>query len=706
MRLTDFILLSDSLPELFILLNGDGDICAVNRSAQKFLEMPARQLIGQNLASLTDMNTEKMESMLRVWRRSRDPIPAVIKWNTISKDKRSGMQCQGFLLQPRTDDDEVQVVLRCEHRHSIARDFVGLNRELEHHKALLQKLMHNRETLEKEHERAVVTLSSIGDAVITTDASGNVEFLNPVAESLTGWTTSDAAALPITGVFNIVNEITRRPVSDPVSRCLREGLTVGLANHTLLLSRDGTEYIIEDSAAPIHGRNGDILGAVLVFRDITGDRLAQRQLEYLAQHDTLTGLKNRYYFEQKLEHVVDLASRDRHHAALIYIDLDQFKIINDTAGHAAGDDLLVEVGRRFNHRVRQGDVLARLGGDEFGVILYNIEPDQLPFITKGYLEALSGFNFNWDGSIFDVTCSIGSVMITGDISSPAEAMRQADIACYISKDSGRSRYHVYRKDDEQSVGALGEMHIVRGLHNALSVDDFVLHYQPIKDLQSDTITIYEALLRLKHSDGSLVRPANFIPVAERHGIMAEIDYWVIDNLLQLLLDHSNLDRHPDISINLSGYSMVDNKILNRLETFADNHPDAARKVILEVTETHAITQLERASTFLKKLRSKGIRFALDDFGTGFSSLSYLKHLPVDYVKIDGTFVRDIVDDPSDQALVRSVNHIAHALGKKTIAEYVENRGILTLLTQIGVDMVQGYDIGKPGPEYKLNQTTG
>lgn len=693
-----FLQLADTLPEALILLDTSGKILVANRKAANFLQLDAGAIAGRQLAGFLQSSEHDLQEAIRLWSRSRMPIPAAIRWQHVPETEVPNIQCQGFLLQPAVDGGKALLVLRCVIGRSFVRKFKELSDELERQKSLLRKLNASRTALEQEHERAVVTLHSIGDAVITTDKQGRVEYLNPVAEQLTAWQCDQAAGQEIEKVFYIINEVTRQPAADPVRRCLSEGRIVGLANHTALISREGDEYIIEDSASPIRDRYGNILGVVLVFHDVTGDHLAQRQLEYLAQHDTLTGLKNRYYFEQQLEQAVKLASRGEYVSALIYIDLDQFKIVNDSAGHAAGDELLVEAARRFNERTRKGDILARLGGDEFGVILEGTNAAKLEKIAESYNQALEGFKFHWDGGEYEVTCSIGCIVIDEKITTPAEALRQCDIACYVAKHKGRNRCHIYTEEDEHAISMLGEMSVVKEIKAALENDRFELHFQPIKCLSDNAVVIHEALLRLVQKDGSLTSPGNFIPIAERYGLMVHVDTWVVGYAIQILKEKCENGNSTQITVNLSGASLGDNSMLNVLKTFARENPLAAKCLILEITETVAVTHIDKASLFIKELRELGIRFALDDFGTGFSSFSYLKHLPVDFVKIDGTFVRDIANDPVDQAMVRSINHIAHSLDKLTVAEFVENEEILDILKAIGVDMVQGYHIGRPGAE--------
>ncbi|MDH5181450.1 MAG: EAL domain-containing protein [Gammaproteobacteria bacterium] len=698
MHAADFLLLANALPEALMLLRANGEIIAANAASGKFLGVEHNALPGRMLGDFVTTPADELSRTLRNWSRSRSAVPASLRWKNLP-EKSHSWRCQGFMLLPATQNEFAQLILRCIPGMTPASEFLALNRELEKQQTVLRKLLQSREELEREHELALVTLRSIGDAVITTDSKMVVDFLNPIAEMLTGWMSGEAKGRPLLEVFNIVDEITLKPAMNPVERCLQEGRIVGLANHTVLISREGTEYSIEDSAAPIRDRRGLILGVVLVFRDVTSDRMVQRRLEYLAQHDTLTGLNNRHSFEQQLEHVVQLAKRGKQRYALFYIDLDQFKIINDTAGHAAGDGLLKEVAHLFAGRLRQGDTLARLGGDEFGVLLENVAPENLETIAQSYINCLQDFRFGWDGADFDITPSVGVAIIDANTTSAAETLREADIACYVAKRSGRNRHHIYSHDDEAQLDTVGELSVVNELRSALTENNFKLFFQPIVELATGNIVLHEVLLRLqRNSDTSLLAPGSFIPVAERYGLMPMIDLWVVKAAVHLLQEKLQQGKRLPLTINLSGMSFGDTEILKFMREALQQEPNLAGLIMIEVTETAAVRHIDKAIEFMRELGKLGVRFALDDFGTGFSSFAYLKHLPVDYLKIDGTFVRDILVDPVDQAMVRSINHIAHSLGKLTVAEFVENEEMLQYLREIGVDMVQGYHIGRPGPE--------
>ena len=549
-----------------------------------------------------------------------------------------------------------------------------------------------------EKERALVTLQSIGDAVITTDIEGRVEFLNPVAEALTGWSNSDARGVSLPRVFKIVNEFTRLPVESPVDKVLREGIIVGLANHTVLIARNGREYAIEDSAAPIRARDGRILGVVLVFHDVSEKRKLTHQLSHQARHDALTGLINRSEFESQLEELLDSATNQLKQHALLYLDLDQFKVVNDTCGHGAGDELLRQLTAHIQRKVRESDTFARLGGDEFGVLLENCPLDQALRVATILLDEVRIFRFIWLDKTFAVGVSIGLVAITEASGNSANVLAAADTACYAAKDKGRNRVQVYSPDDSEMAERHGEMHWVARIAKAFEEDRFQLHYQPIVPVQEaaqNKEQHFEVLLRMLDDDNSLVPPSFFIPAAERYNLMVEIDRWVILSTVNWLI--ANAERPVVCAINLSGQSVNDDRFLAFLIDQIKGTNVPPHKICFEITETAAISNLAKASSFIKTVKSLGCSFSLDDFGSGMSSFCYLKNLPVDYLKIDGSFVRDMINDPIDCAMVESINNIGHVLGIKTIAEFVESRAILEKLCAIGVDYAQGYGISKPGP---------
>jgi diguanylate cyclase (GGDEF)-like protein len=427
-----------------------------------------------------------------------------------------------------------------------------------------------------------------------------------------------------------------------------------------------------------------------------------KDLEHQASHDALTALVNRQEFERRLQRVIETARTKGAEHALCYLDLDQFKVINDTCGHEAGDELLRQVGGVLQQRTRKRDTLARLGGDEFGVLMEHCSLTQARRVAHGLREAIEGFRFIWEGRTFEVGVSIGLVCITDVSGSILNILSAADRACYAAKDQGRNRVHVYDEGDAELARRHGEMQWVARIPQALEEHRFHLVRQPIVPLNSGLSEgeHYELLIRMEDEEGRIVLPGAFLPAAERYNLSVKIDRWVIAKALAWLKgDPKQLKGLFLCTINLSGRSLGDEEFLEFIIRQFDETDIPAEKVCFEITETAAIANLFNATRFINALKKRGCRFALDDFGSGLSSFAYLKNLPVDYLKIDGAFVKDMVDDPIDLAMVKSINEIGQAMGKKTIAEHVENEAILEKLKlpEIGVDYAQGYGIAQPRP---------
>ena len=554
--------------------------------------------------------------------------------------------------------------------------------------------------LYEEKEWAQVTLKSIGDGVITTDTAGQVQYLNTVAEQLTGWSLEEAQGLVLHEVFHIINGITREPIETPVDRCLREQRIIELSSHTSLIRKDGSEVAVEDSAAPIRNQQGKVIGVVLVFHDVTEERKLSQQLSYLARHDTLTNLINRREFEHRLKRLIEQAHEQSAHHAFLYMDLDQFKVVNDTCGHSAGDELLRQVSTLLQSHMRQRDTLARLGGDEFGVLLEHCLPDEARKISEKLCEAIRDYHFVWEDNSFSVGVSIGLVPINRESGGMTELMSLADSACFSAKESGRNRVHSYEEDGEAVVKRHGEMRWVSRITHGLEHDRFVLFGQSIANTVIESTALNERhcelLLRMRDESGGLVMPGAFLPAAERYNLMPKLDRWVVESALDWLGSCNSLEADLGMcSINLSGHSVGDKKFLQFVTSALDNCGVSPEKICFEITETATVVNLTSATHFIRTLKNKGCRFALDDFGSGMSSFLYLKNLPVDFLKIDGAFVKDIVHDPMDYALVKSINDIGHVMGMRTIAEFVENKDVLHKLEEMGVDYVQGYYVGKP-----------
>jgi diguanylate cyclase (GGDEF)-like protein/PAS domain S-box-containing protein len=576
-----------------------------------------------------------------------------------------------------------------------ARWLVGVSKNVTQERQLLDDLAEQRELLQ-------VTLQSIGDAVITTDAHGTVQWLNPVAERMTGWRADEAQGLPLTQVFQIVNEQTRAPCVNPVATCLSEDTVVGLANHTLLIARDGSEHGIEDSAAPIRHRDGRVLGVVLVFHDVTEQRRLSSEMTYRATHDALTGLVNRVEFEGRLRRLLAKAQDDAQSAlhALMYIDLDQFKLVNDSCGHAVGDQLLQQVAKVLGEAVRSRDTLARLGGDEFAVLLENCSAEQGQRVAQQICERMDDFRFAHEGQRFRIGTSIGLVPVDKRWASTAAILQAADTSCYAAKEAGRNRVHVWFDTDQATQARHGEMQWASRIEQALDDDRFVFFAQRIDTLGSTAQRGLHAelLLRMVGVDGALVPPGAFLPATERFHLATRLDRWVLRHALAWMQQLTSLDHLAQINLNLSGQSVGD-RAFHRVAAalLAEAGPALCAKLCLEITETAAVTNLGDAAAFIRQVQALGVKVALDDFGAGASSFGYLKSLPVDYLKIDGQFVRDLLTDPLDEAAVRGFVDVARVVGIKTVAEFVDSPEVLARLRAMGVDHAQGFLLHRPEP---------
>jgi diguanylate cyclase (GGDEF)-like protein/PAS domain S-box-containing protein len=548
-------------------------------------------------------------------------------------------------------------------------------------------------------ERAQVTLQSIGDAVITTDSEGRIDYMNPVAESLIGWESREAQGQKIGEVLTVINDLTREVAESPVMRCLREGQVLGLSEHTVLVSRRGQEIAIQDSAAPIRDRAGNLIGAVMVFHDVSKERRLHRALHYQASHDALTGLINRREFENRLNAAVEDAKQDKEaRHALLYLDLDQFKLVNDTCGHPAGDQLLRQITGMLQSRIRSGDMLARLGGDEFGILLHDCVLDQALRIADTLRQAIRDYRFIWQDGVLAVGVSIGIVEITKETATVANLMSAADVACYTAKDSGRNRVELYQADRVPERHR--EMHWVSKLTRACDDSSFELFYQPIVPIGTtrDEREHFELVLRLRDEAGAWVSPAQFIPAAERYNVMPSIDRWVVRQALDRVVYRSALGLKPfTVAVNLSGTSLNDERFLEYLITELGNLELTEGSVCFEITETAAIANLGNVVHFMRELKTRGCRFALDDFGSGLSSFMYLKTLPVDYLKIDGQFIENVARDPIDRSMVEAISQVGRAMGILTIAERVESEQVLLELGRLGVAFAQGFHIAVPRP---------
>ncbi len=558
-----------------------------------------------------------------------------------------------------------------------------------------------------EKDRAAVTLQSIGDAVITTDASANIDYLNPVAERLTGWSIDEARGRPIGDVLQLIDESTRKPVAYTLDRVLNEGETSVPSDHNVLVNRRGEELAIQETATPIRNREGVAVGAVIVFGDVTKERRLKRALSYQASHDALTGLINRREFDARLETAVTAAQRGEGEYVLLYIDLDQFKVVNDTCGHSAGDRLLRDITSLLQTRVRASDTIARLGGDEFGMLLERCTLEQAERVADSIRQAIHSYRFLWGANSLSVGASIGVVRIARDTTSAASVLSAADIACYAAKDGGRNRVQIYERDHGTSRHR--EMQWVGRIARAVEDGRLELYAQRIVPISrslagaaadrgvahATDAPFFELMVRLRDEDGTLVPPNEFIPAAERYNVMVMVDRWVVNRAIELLSSCIDQGRRlPVVAVNLSGTSINDEDFLEFvLSRLRDER--LARALCFEITETAAVASLSKATYFMRELKARGCRFSLDDFGSGVSSFLYLKTLPVDFLKIDGQFAAHVASDPVDRSMVEAIAKIGAAMRVATIAEKVESADVLEVLKCIGVDYIQGFHLAEP-----------
>jgi diguanylate cyclase (GGDEF)-like protein/PAS domain S-box-containing protein len=531
------------------------------------------------------------------------------------------------------------------------------------------------------------------NVVVITDLKGKIEYVNPRFTDITGYTADE--------------------VMGKSSRLLNSGETSKAIYHDLwktLLSgqewqgvfhnkkKSGELYWAEETISPITNNFGEITHFVALQEDVTEARRISDEIDFQTTHDPLTGLLNRQQFENELAQTIEHAHIHNSHHVLCFIDIDQFKIINDTCGHMAGDDMLRQLSNLIRDKLRSHDILARPGGDEFLLLLKNASLARAEHIVQVIMNDLKQFRFQWEDHNFTVEISAGLATIDHHTGSAVGALQDVDTACYTAKEAGRNRIHIYNDQDEQQLIRKGYIQWASEIHRALDENAFRLYAQPIVPLQKEQKIGYEILLRLLSDTGEIIGPDAFLPAAERYNIAPQIDRWVIRNSLQWMAKNiDNLEHISSLAINLSGQSLGDDALLSFIICSIQQSKVPAAMIKFEITETAAIANLKNAQKFICSLKNLGCRFALDDFGSGLSSFAYLKNLPVDLLKIDGMFVRNILIDPIDEAMVRSINEVGHIMGMETIAEFVETDAMMARLKTMGVDYAQGYAISRPVP---------
>ncbi|MDH4274808.1 MAG: EAL domain-containing protein [Gammaproteobacteria bacterium] len=528
-------------------------------------------------------------------------------------------------------------------------------------------------------------LNAVSDAVLVVSRSGSVLWLNREAEHMTGWHTQDVTGLMLRDIFHALDPQSGEPIVQILSFDAQN------QRECLLLSRDGAQYMVELTTSQWLDDVQQTQGHILVFRDITGSHMVHRQVEFLTHHDPLTGLINRHAFEQQFTQLMRAQRGMR--VALLYIDLDQFKWVNETLGHAVGDEMLVQVARLLEKRLRGTDLLANFGGDIFSILAVHVNPHQAELLARSVLESLRSIKIGEGDQRFTVTASIGIVMADGDASvASAEFMRRADVACHIAKREGGNHLYFYvGEDDDKRV--MGDMPTVEALKTALANDALLTHFQPILDLPERRLMAYEVLLRLPSSTGDVQFPDQFLPAATNHGLMPAIDKWVIKHAITHLLDTQR--DIPRLHINIAGKSLDEKGLLAFItEQLRIAQVDPAR-LAFEVSEQDIAGRRDVVRHFAQGVRAIGCAFVLDEFGTGFGSFAHLRYLPIDYLKLSDNLVATVATDPLAQALVQSAVQIARAMGRHTIASYVENEHLLQRLGELGVDWVQGFALGAP-----------
>lgn len=543
-----------------------------------------------------------------------------------------------------------------------------------------------------------LTMEAINYAVLTTDQAGRVTHLNPMAVKLTGWRNDDAQGKQAQRVLKLVYEKTYLPMPDPVSNCLARQEEEHYLNEALLLSADGQEYAVELSVSPIIDTSGEHHGVVIVFHDVSAQRKIAKEIAYRASHDMLTGLSNRNEFEQGLRRFVKNHRDAGQVHALMFIDLDRFKAVNDACGHGAGDQLLQEVAKMMKGCVRSSDLVARIGGDEFGIILRKCDTENALDIARKICETISLYRFYHDEQVFEIGASIGVVMIHGSWESEAKLLQAADSACYQAKREGRNRVHVYFDEHSEPDSAQLEIHWASRIEQALEEGKLELFFQRIRPISHNGLGHVEILIRMRDKQGELIPPSAFLPAAERFNMATRIDRWVVDQVFAWMSDHADsLDDIGMMSINLSGQSLGDLAFHQYVIKLIGQYEIDCSKLCFEVTETSAITSINEAKKFIAAMKHLGVRFSLDDFGSGVSSFGYLNNLSVDYLKIDGQFIQGLIDNKIGQATVKCIAEVAKATGKQTIAEWVDNQPVEAMLKKMGIDYTQGYLNHKPVP---------
>jgi diguanylate cyclase (GGDEF)-like protein/PAS domain S-box-containing protein len=547
----------------------------------------------------------------------------------------------------------------------------------------------------------VAALQSLAEAIVTTDLEGRLVYLNPAAEKLLGVLTFQAQGKPLEEVVSLIDQNDRKLLSDPISEAIggANGDAHALSRRAVLLGKTtGEERAIELAASPLRDHKNDLVGAVVLLHDVTELRGLHRQMSYQATHDALTGLVNRREFERRLGEAAESARRGEATHMLCYLDLDRFKIVNDTSGHLAGDSMLREVAKLLREAVRDSDTVARLGGDEFGMLLVGCPLDKARQIADDVCRSIAAYRFVWHDRVFNIGVSIGLIEIGREAGLVEQLLAAADSACYVAKKEGAGRVSVYSARDEALARSTGEIEWLQKLQAALKEERFALYYQPIVSAYGNDThgPSMEVLLRMLDESGAEIQPGEFVQAAERYRLMASVDRWVVQTTLSALSKNAfQLARDRSVAINISGQTLGDSSFLEFVVETFDQTGVAPDQICFEIAESAVVGNIEHARRFVEVLHGMGCKFTIDDFGSGVGSFSSLKNLPLDYLKLDGSFMRNLARDSVNQTMVTAMIKLARTLNFKIIAEQVEDSAALDAARKMGVDYIQGFVIARP-----------
>jgi diguanylate cyclase (GGDEF)-like protein/PAS domain S-box-containing protein len=663
-----------TLPEIVII--HDERILLANESAASLVGLESVQLEGREVADLVKPAYRALFRKTVAKRLADESAPRRIEMQFINGNQT------GLWVEAQSSNIEF---------HG-KKAILTVARDISHRKSL-------EVSLSRSKRQAQYTLESIAEGVITTDNDGRVDYMNRAAEALTGTNRDDAAGHRVGELFKLVDDADRRPLGDPVERCLAMRRRVNMGRRALMITGNGEhEHSVEISASPIRGPSNSISGTVVVFHDVGELRGLTRQMSYQATHDALTGLINRREFERRLDEAMDTAHADEAVHIVFYMDLDRFKAVNDSCGHLAGDNMLREVAGLIKDEVRDSDFVGRLGGDEFGALLIGCPLDKARQIATDICNAIADYRFVWKDKIFNIGISIGLVEISHASGTIQDVMSAADSACYVAKQQGKGQVHVYSARDEVIARERGDIQWLRQLQAALHEDRFELAVQPIIAMsgKADSGPSVEVFIRLNDGQRRATNSAEFLRSAERYQLMPQIDRWVISaSLAAISSGEIKLPTHRSCAINLSSQTLGDEAFLSFVVDALDRSGVAPASICFEVTETAILSNVQHAQRFIEVLHGIGCTFSLDDFGSGLGSFSSLKHLPIDFLKIDGTYTRNLRSDLVNQEMVAAMIKLARTMNFRVVAEQVEQQEDFDWLRDIGVDFVQGHFIEAP-----------